>query len=84
VIELKGFERIQLDSGERRKVSFTVGFDHVKFWKGGGWISEPGDLELMLGSSSEDIRLRATATITSSAPRTRNGSQSDRLRHHSP
>ena len=67
VMELKGFQRIHLNPGERREVSFTVGFDQVKFWKDGGWISEAGTLNLMIGSSSEDIRLRETAT---SPPRT--------------
>ena len=65
VMELKGFERIHLNPGEQRRVRFTVGFDQVRFWKDGGWISEAGSLNLMIGSSSEDIRLRGTATITS-------------------
>jgi beta-glucosidase len=69
VMELKGFERIHLNPGERREITFTVGFEQVKFWKDGGWISEAGNPNLMIGSSSEDIRLRGTATITTTSSR---------------
>lgn len=65
VMELKGFERVHLNPGECHEATFTVGFDQVKFWKNAAWTAEPGDLNLMIGSSSEDIRLRATATIPS-------------------
>jgi beta-glucosidase len=69
VMELKGFERIHLNPGERREITFTVGFEQVKFWKDGRWISEAGNPNLMIGSSSEDIRLRGTATITTASSR---------------
>jgi len=64
VMELKGFERVALKPGEQRTITFPVGFDQVKFWKDGRWVAEPGSVQLMLGSSSGDIRLRQTATIT--------------------
>lgn len=57
VKELKGFERITLQPGEKRPVSFPVGIEHIKFWKDGGWVAEPGTVRVMLGSSSADIRL---------------------------
>jgi beta-glucosidase len=57
VKELKGFERITLQPGEKRVLSFPVGFDQIKFWKEGGWATEPGTIRLMVGSSSADIRL---------------------------
>jgi beta-glucosidase len=69
VMELKGFERIHLAPGASTTVRFTLGFDEVKFWKDGQWISEPGELKLMLGSSSADIRLNTIATITTGASR---------------
>jgi beta-glucosidase len=72
VMELKGFERIHLNPGERREIAFTVGFDQVKFWKDGRWISEAGKVNLMVGSSSEDIRLRGDATITTALTRQTN------------
>ena len=57
VKELKGLERITLQPGEKRVLSFPVGFDQIKFWKEGGWVTEPGTIRLMVGSSSADIRL---------------------------
>ena len=54
--ELKGFERVTLAPGETKTVSFPVGFEQLKFWKGGQWVVEPGTFTLMIGSSSEDIR----------------------------
>lgn len=65
VMELKGFERIHLKPGERREITFTLGFDQVKFRKDGAWTCEAGKLNLMAGSSSTDIRLRGTIDIAS-------------------
>jgi beta-glucosidase len=69
VMELKGFERIHLKPGERREIAFTLGFDQVKFWKDGRWVSEPGSLKLMIGSSSSDIRLNHILSLTEAAER---------------
>lgn len=60
VKELKGFRRITLKPGESRVVSFPIGFDQIKFWKNGAWTAEPGTINIMIGSSSEDIRLRGS------------------------
>jgi beta-glucosidase len=57
VKELKGFERVTLQPGEKRMVSFSVGFEQIKFWKDGGWVAEPGTIRTMIGSSAADIRL---------------------------
>lgn len=56
VKELKGFKRITLKVGEQQTVSFTLGFEHLKFWKAQRWVIEPGEIKIMIGSSSEDIR----------------------------
>ena len=63
VEELKGFARVSLQPGETRTVSFSIGFDQVKFWKDGQWKMEPGDLNIMIGSSSRDIRLTKTLSL---------------------
>jgi beta-glucosidase len=57
VEELKGFARVSLQAGETKTVRFPIGFDQVKFWKDGEWKMEPGELSVMIGSSSRDIRL---------------------------
>ena len=56
--ELRGFQRITLAPGESCLVEFKVGFDELKFWKNQHWVVEPGSFALMVGSSSEDIRLQ--------------------------
>ncbi len=60
VKELKGFQRITLKPGEKREITFPVGFEEIKFWKDGKWVAEAGEIQLMAGSSSEDIRLNGT------------------------
>jgi beta-glucosidase len=60
---LKGFQRITLAPAESRTVSFPIGFEQVKFWKDGRWQMEPGTLDIMLGSSSQDIRVRQTLLL---------------------
>jgi beta-glucosidase len=63
VEKLKGFARISLQPGETQTVRFPIGFDQVKFWKDGQWKMEPGALNIMIGSSSRDIRLTQTLSL---------------------
>jgi beta-glucosidase len=67
--QLMGFERISLRPGETRSVSFTVSPDRLAFWdeKRQAWIVEPGAFEVMVGSSSADVRLKAE--IKAASPR---------------
>jgi beta-glucosidase len=59
VKELKGFEKITLDPGERRTVTFRLTHDDLALYnRSMEWTVEPGDFEVMVGSSSKDIRLR--------------------------
>ena len=55
------FERISLRPGETRAVSFTVSPERLGFWdeKRKAWVVEPGAFEVMVGSSSADVRLKA-------------------------
>lgn len=58
VKELKGFEKIKLEPGESKQVSFEIGYKELKMLdKDLDWVVEPGEFEIMIGSSSEDIRL---------------------------
>ena len=64
VKELKGFSKIMLEPGERKTVTFHLGFAALKFLdKDMNWTVEPGDFTVMIGSSSEDIRLENTLTV---------------------
>jgi hypothetical protein len=44
-------------------VRFPIGFEQVKFWKDGKWQMEPGELNILVGSSSRDIRLTQTLAL---------------------
>ncbi|MFS2016384.1 glycoside hydrolase family 3 N-terminal domain-containing protein [Massilia sp. CT11-108] len=65
VKELKGFQRIVLKPGEHRTVSFTIDRDTLSFFdRKLAWGAEPGTFELMVGSASDDIRLRQAIELT--------------------
>ena len=67
VKELKAFGRVELRAGESARVVFEVPTDMLCFTDmEGRRIVEPGELELQVGASSADIRLRATVTLTGS------------------
>jgi beta-glucosidase len=56
--DLRGFERIRLKPGERQTVKFVLKPDDLALLdKNMNWIVEPGKFKVMIGSSSEDIRL---------------------------
>ena len=62
--QLRGFERITLQPGESQVVRFRIGPEQmVMLDKDMKWVVEPGDFEVRIGSSSEDIRLRETLTV---------------------
>jgi beta-glucosidase len=57
-MELKGFSRVMLQPGEEREIRFSLGYDHVRIWKDGRWVMEPGQVQVMIGASSTDIDWR--------------------------
>lgn len=64
VMELKGFQRINLLPGETKEITFKImqemlGMLDEKLNK----VVEPGDFRIMIGASSRDIRLKETLTI---------------------
>ncbi|MBK7432468.1 MAG: glycoside hydrolase family 3 C-terminal domain-containing protein [Chitinophagaceae bacterium] len=63
--ELKGFRRVHLKKGESRQVSFTLkprDLLHYNESKDGLDLL-PGEVDVMLGTSSQDIRLRSSFLI---------------------
>ena len=60
-MELKRFRRITLEPGEKRTLEFSLEKDAFAFFDAvsDSWIVEPGSFEIMVGSSSRDIRSRA-------------------------
>jgi beta-glucosidase len=59
VKELKGFEKINLAAGEKETVRFKLTPEHLSFLdRNLEPVVEPGMFEVMVGSSSKDIRLK--------------------------
>ena len=64
VKELKGFKKIKLRPGESKSVSFELGYQELKMLDTDlKWVVESGEFEIMIGSSSKDIRLNGIITI---------------------
>lgn len=62
--ELRGFKRISLKPGEKKTVTFTLTPDDLAmFDMNMRRVVEPGTFEIMIGSSSEDIRLKGEVHI---------------------
>lgn len=62
--ELKGFKRISLRPGEAQEVTFAIPVEHLGFYDAEmRYTVEPGEFEIMVGSSSEDIRLSGCLEI---------------------
>lgn len=56
VKELKGFQRVTLKPGEKRRVEFTLSHDHLAFWnREMRFVVEPGEFRVMVGSNSRDV-----------------------------
>lgn len=57
---LKGFARVSLKKGESRIVTIPLKGSDLAYWSTdkGEWTLEPGKINIMVGSSSADIRLK--------------------------
>jgi len=61
---LRGFERVHLRPGETRTVTFTLNDPDLALWDPSmRFVVEPGMFRVMVGSSSEDIRLKGEFRI---------------------
>ena len=68
VKELAGFKRLTLKPGETGSVAFMLSMSQLGFYdREMAFVVEPGNMDVMLGSSSEDIRLRGAFEITGQA-----------------
>ena len=56
VKELKGFQRVTLRAGEKKRVEFTLGPKELGFYdRTMNFVVEPGEFKVMVGSNSEDL-----------------------------
>lgn len=63
--ELKGFVKVALEPGETKTVSVTLDSRAFAYWdpRHKSWISESGKFDILVGSSSADIRLTTCVTL---------------------
>ncbi|MFE4948634.1 beta-glucosidase [Leifsonia sp. NPDC056665] len=68
VQELVGFYRLELAAGESATVEFSFSTGQLAYLgRDGEFIFDPGELELSVGSTSEDIRLREIIEVIGTA-----------------
>ncbi len=65
--ELAGFTRVELAPVEAKRVTFSLSPKQLAFLdEDGKWLVEKGDIDVMVGSSSQDIRLSGAFRINES------------------
>jgi beta-glucosidase len=65
VKELKGFAKVALQPGEEKTVAFELNERALAYYDPDqqAWVTEPGEFEVLIGSSSRDIRLKTKFTL---------------------
>jgi beta-glucosidase len=65
VKELKGFQKLSLEPGETKTLTFALGKRAFAFYDTqlGDWAVEPGEFLISVGASSQDIRLTAAVEV---------------------
>jgi beta-glucosidase len=67
--QLADFDRVHLKAGETKSVSFDLPYEHqaLRCWDEAKYefVVEPGPLEVMVGASSADIRLKEELQLSS-------------------
>jgi beta-glucosidase len=65
VKELKGFQKVYLNPGESKIISFTIDKDKLSFYdQEMKWSAEAGTFKLMIGNSSDHILLNSKFELT--------------------
>ncbi|MCK5740023.1 glycoside hydrolase family 3 C-terminal domain-containing protein, partial [bacterium] len=64
--ELKGFEKVFLTPGQTKQIFTELPLSSLAFFDedAGSWVIEPGEFEIRIGSSSRDIRLTESITVS--------------------
>lgn len=65
-LELKGFDKVYLEAGETKEVEIKLNKKSLAFYgvEDKKWTVEAGGFEILVGSSSEDIRLKQEFNLT--------------------
>jgi beta-glucosidase len=65
VLELRGFKRIELGAGQRKRVTFSLTPEQFAFWSPRGqWLIEAGRIDFWIGASSADLRAQGSFEIS--------------------
>jgi beta-glucosidase len=65
VLELRGFKRIELGAGQRKRVTFSLTPEQLAFWSTRGqWLVEAGRIDFWIGASSADLRANGSFEIS--------------------
>ena len=65
VLELRGFKRVELPAGARKRVTFSLTPEQFAFWSTRGqWLVEAGRIDFWIGASSADLRANGSFEIT--------------------
>jgi beta-glucosidase len=66
VKELKGFRRVELAPGETKAIRFTLDRSAFAYYSTAkkDWVAEPGEFEILVGASSQDIKLKGNLELT--------------------
>ena len=69
VKELKAFDKVALEPGEKKTVSFALDKRAFAYYdvKAHDWKVESGEFDILVGASSQDIRLKATVNVKGDA-----------------
>jgi beta-glucosidase len=63
--ELKDFRKVMVQPGESVTLHFRIDKEKLSFYNQHlEWVAEPGDFDLMIGASSQDIRLKGSFSLT--------------------
>ena len=64
-LELRGFKRLELAAGARKRVTFSLTPEQLAFWgPRGQWLIETGRIDFWIGASSADLRANGSFEIT--------------------
>jgi beta-glucosidase len=68
VKQLRGFERVALNPGESKTVTFTLSYEDFKLLgQDMRWAVVPGTFDIMIGKSSADVALKGTVQVIGDA-----------------
>ena len=65
--ELKGFQRVSLQAEKKTTVKFTLKASDLAYWDTdkAAWEVEPDQVEIRIGSSSADVKLKTSLKVNS-------------------